>query len=210
MFLRPGMRAGRFGVRIAGRGASLAMSALERITGVALLRDLSEFFVAFEGMVDGFHDRAAEIARLLGSPRSTFLVVAAPRREAITEAEFFVRCLDERDLPFGGLVANRVSPSPLDDGAMDGAPTDLEELGSSAVDALVAAGVARDVAGRAATALVDAERHAAADRELLRQLADRTGVQPVAVVPRLDHDVVDTSALATLADALGVVPTLRT
>ena len=122
MFLRPSLRAGRFGMRLAGRGANVAFAALERLTGVALLRDLSEFFLAFEGMVDGFHDRAAAVAELLASDRATFLVVTAPAAEPIDEAVFFVHALAERGLPFGGVIANRVDESPLPEGVDGSGP----------------------------------------------------------------------------------------
>ena len=49
MFMKPtGLAA-----RVAGRGATVALSVLKRIVGFDLLSDLAEFFNAFSGMVDG-------------------------------------------------------------------------------------------------------------------------------------------------------------
>src|SRR4051794_15232228 len=54
MFLRPG--------RFLGRGTSVVFAIMQRLTGVDLLRDLSAFFRALGGMIDGFTERA----RLVG------------------------------------------------------------------------------------------------------------------------------------------------
>ena len=55
MFMKPTGLA----TRVVGRGSSMAFSVLKRITGLDLLADLSEFFQAFSGMVDGFRERQA-------------------------------------------------------------------------------------------------------------------------------------------------------
>src|SRR6187455_2586707 len=47
MFMKPT----GFATRVVGRGSSMAMSMLKRVTGLDLLSDLSEFFQAFSGMV---------------------------------------------------------------------------------------------------------------------------------------------------------------
>src|SRR5690349_21133178 len=60
MFLKP---AGLF-----GRGTGLVFSVLRRITGVDLLRDLSAFFHALSGMIDGFTERARRVGALLADP----------------------------------------------------------------------------------------------------------------------------------------------
>jgi anion-transporting ArsA/GET3 family ATPase len=202
MFLRPGLRAGRVGLRIAGRGANVAFAALERLTGVALLRDISEFFLAFEGMVDGFHDRAEAVANLLRSERATFLVITAPAEEPIDEAVFFVHSLSDRGLPFGGVIANRVDESPLP--PTTGQPVDLDALERDATAALRASRVGAAAAAHAADALVDAERRARLDGALLADLESRIGVPPVARLPRLEAAISDTATLAQLAEPLGL------
>ncbi len=64
MFLRP---AG-IGGRILGRGTGVVFSIMERLTGVDLLHDLSVFFRALGGMVDGFTERARRVGLLLTDP----------------------------------------------------------------------------------------------------------------------------------------------
>ena len=111
LLVRPSVRAGTFGMRVLGAGPNLALGAIERLTGGTFLADLSELLASFEGMYEGFQRRADEVSRLLASPETTFVLVTVPLPEPITEADFFWRALRERDLPFGGVVMNKVHPS---------------------------------------------------------------------------------------------------
>src|SRR5918999_1081701 len=104
VFLRPT----GIGMKMFGRGASVALSVLRRILGFDLLADLSEFFTAFSGMVDGFQERARRVNELLADPDTTFLVVCGPQGEPISEAVYFHRKLVEAKMPFGGVVVNKV------------------------------------------------------------------------------------------------------
>ena len=54
--------------KVVGRGSSMVFSVLKRITGIDLLTDLSEFFQAMSGMVDGFRERAERVNELLVDP----------------------------------------------------------------------------------------------------------------------------------------------
>ncbi len=94
--------------RVAGRGASVALSVFKRIVGFDLLADLAEFFNAFSGMVDGFQARAKRVNNLLADPHTCFLVVCGPQGEPIDEAVYFHRKLVEAKLPFGGVIVNKV------------------------------------------------------------------------------------------------------
>ena len=51
---------------------------VDRYLGLQFLQDLSEFFLAFEGMYDGFKERAARVFALLREPSSGFVLVASP------------------------------------------------------------------------------------------------------------------------------------
>src|SRR5829696_7197181 len=94
--------------KVLGRGTSVVFSVLQRVTGVDLLRDLSVFFRALGGLIDGFRERASGVKALLSDPATTFLIVTSPEREPVEEAIFFRGKLRESDLPFGGLIVNRV------------------------------------------------------------------------------------------------------
>src|SRR6478752_2250728 len=113
--IRVFMRPAGFSGRILGRGTGVVFGILQRVTGVDLLRDLSVFFRSLGGMIDGFTERARRVGALLADPATTFLIVTAPRHDPVEEAIYFHRKLREADMPFGGLVVNRVHQPPDDE-----------------------------------------------------------------------------------------------
>lgn len=172
MFLRP---AG-LGGRLMGRGTGVVFAVLKRLTGVDLLEDLSVFFRALSGLIDGFTARAARVEALLADSGTTFLVVTAPQHDPSQEAVWFHRRLREAGLPFGGLVVNRVQ-SPPGDGPL---PEGLEaELGARVRLAATELGTL-------------AQRDAATIAWLRAELAD----PPLVAVPQLAGDVHDVDGLA--------------
>ncbi len=142
------MRPAGLGMKLFGRGTSVMFSVLRRVTGVDLLEDLAEFFQAFSGMVEGFRERARRVNELLAAPETSFLVVCGPQGEPISEAVYFHRKLIEAELPFGGVIVNKVHyEGELDD--VD--PVEVEaELEASLVD--------RDLARRVVENLADYRR----------------------------------------------------
>src|SRR3954468_23733956 len=103
--------------RVVGRGTSVVFSVLRRVTGVDLMEDLSVFFRALSGVLDGFRERAAGVKALLADQATTFLIITSPERDPVEEAIFFRGKLNEAGMPFGGLVVNRVHP--LAEGSAD-------------------------------------------------------------------------------------------
>ena len=179
MFIRP---AG-IGGRLLGRGTGVVFGLLERLTGIDLLHDLSVFFRALGGMIDGFTERARRVGALLEDPGTTFVIVTAPRHDPVEEAIFFHRKLADASMPFGGLVVNRMHVAQEADGPLP------DELGE-------------DLAGRVATAAHElaalAEREAASVERLRAALGD----PPTIVVPELDGDVHDVEGLALMREHL--------
>lgn len=184
LFLRPG----RLGLKVFGRGTGMLFSVLKGVTGVDLLQDLSEFFASFGDMAEGFRERAARVNELLGDPRTTFLLVTSPRRDAIDEGIFFHRRLRERSLPFGGAIVNRMSTLALLD-----EPVDEDEL-----EALLGQSLGRRVAGN----LEDYQAIAARDRQNVERLAARLGGPAPILVPHLDDDVHDLAGLREMNEYL--------
>lgn len=127
-FLRPYFAAGRLTLKVATRTGALALKLADKALGLRFLRDLSEFFLAFDGMYDGFKERAGEVHALLREPASGFLVVASPQLPALTEAGYFHGRLKDKRMPFVGFVVNRVhgTPEPRPRQAARAAP-DLDE-----------------------------------------------------------------------------------
>lgn len=173
------------GVKLLGRGSGLLFAVLQRVTGIDLLRDLSEFFRAFGDMSDGFRERAERVTELLGSDASTFVLVASPRRDAIDDAIFFHDQLSARGMPFGGAVVNRFHD----------ARATREEI-----DLVGALG--QPLATKVEANFADYRALANRDRANLRLLTERLNGEPVIVVPELDGDVHDLAGLAAMAEHL--------
>src|SRR5207244_11679569 len=99
---------------------------LKRVTGVDLLQDLSVFFRAIGGMIDGFKERAVQVNRLLSDRQTVFLLVTSPEREPIEEAIYFWRKLKAARMPFGGVIVNRVHHDLLGDADLGDVAPELE------------------------------------------------------------------------------------
>jgi anion-transporting ArsA/GET3 family ATPase len=187
VFLRPT----GLGMKIFGRGTSMMFAVLKRITGMDLLEDISEFFQAFSGMVGGFQERAKRVNELLADERTSFLVVCAPQGEPISEAVYFHRKLVEADLPFGGVIVNKVHAG-YD---VDESPAEVEaELASLLGDG--------DLARRTAENLADYGELSARDRRNIDRLAREMRARAVIRVPYFDEDVHDLGGLMRVNEYL--------
>ena len=64
---------------------------ISRVVGNQVVGDAIAFFQAFEGMEEGFRNRAQAVLELLSDKDTAFVLVASPRRDAVEEAAFFAR-----------------------------------------------------------------------------------------------------------------------
>jgi anion-transporting ArsA/GET3 family ATPase len=85
----------------------------DRILGTEFLGDISEFFILFQSMYDGFVERSESVGRLLSDRRTTFVVVSTLEAVPLREAEFFAEQLTTRHLHLGAMVLNKVLPDYL-------------------------------------------------------------------------------------------------
>ncbi len=85
-------------------------SLIDRVAGLALLRDMAEFFRAFGPLYGGFRERALMVRELLRSTKTAFVLVAGPGAEQIPDTMFFARRLEEAGYHLGPVVVNRVHP----------------------------------------------------------------------------------------------------
>ena len=194
--LRVFMRPTGIAARVAGRGASVALSVFKRIVGFDLLADLAEFFNAFSGMVDGFQARAKRVNSLLADRRTSFLVVCGPQGEPIDEAVYFHRKLVEAKLPFGGVIVNKVHyPAEQLDGDGAGPSGALEEELSAALEEQLDD---KDLAKRVAENFADYQALAERDARNIEHLAAELRTRAVIRVPYLDEDVHDLAGLAEI------------
>jgi anion-transporting ArsA/GET3 family ATPase len=196
------MQTGRRGLRLLGQGSLVAWRGVERLLGVSLLSDITEFLLAFEGMYDGFKERAAAVRALLAGPRTVFLLVTTPEREPIEESVFFWQKLVEAELPFGGVIANKLHPAALAADPQQGAGA----LHDAAVGQLLEAGLEPGLAARIADVFVDHEALAEHDRANVEALVRRLGSEPLLEVRQLDEDVHDVPGLVRLERELFAVP----
>jgi len=179
MFLRPtGIAA-----RVLGRGAAVVFGALRRVTGVSLLEDLTVFFTALAGLLDGFRDRAAGVNALLADRRTTFVLVTSPEPEPVEEGLFFLDRLRAARLPFGGLIVNRVHYDEVP-------PTQTGALAASLSETL-----GERLAAEVIDNLRDYDVLAARDRDGLAALAEIVDADRTILVPAFDDDVHDIGGL---------------
>ena len=172
-----------FATRIVGKGSSVIFSVLNRITGIDLLTDLSEFFQAMGGMVDGFKERAARVNELLVDPATSFLIVCGPQGEPIDEAVYFHRKLVEAKLPVGGVIVNKVHYE-----------TDAD-LASGEVEGDLQKPLGDELAARVAANFADYQALAIRDAKNIDHLARELSAQGVIRIPYMDEDIHDLEGL---------------
>ncbi|MGH3442393.1 MAG: ArsA family ATPase, partial [Nitriliruptorales bacterium] len=193
LLLRPGFAAGKGITRVVGFGTQTFMRVASRVTGMELLEDLADFFRNFEGMYEGFKERAEEVRSRLGEPSSRFVVVASPQPPPLREARFFLERLEQEGLHTAGLVVNRVHP----DCAGCPPPSELREAAGRSV------GGAEERAVAAALELL-AEGADVGTRERRDVAAALYGVSldTLVEVPLLPTDVHDLPTLASVAEVM--------
>ena len=147
---------------------------ISRVVGGEVVADAVAFFQAFEGMEQGFRDRAAKVLALLSSRDTSFVLVTSPRRDAVEEATFFAAKLHESGIDVNGLVVNRLHPRFGDAPVPEGLGALSDNL--------------RDF-----RAIAEREEHH------FEALAARVAPAPVARVPFLADDVHDVDGLSEVA-----------
>ncbi|WP_327678532.1 ArsA family ATPase [Kitasatospora sp. NBC_00458] len=196
----PAKVGGRSAMKFLNVGMGLLTGTLGKIFGAQLLTDVQTFVSATDSMFGGFRERADRTYQLLQAPGTAFLVVAAPERDALREAAYFVDRLAADRMPLAGLVLNRVhgtgAPQLTAERALAAAEA-LEENGAehaSPEAELLAAGLLR----------LHAERMQVVSRE--RRTRDRfVSVYPdvpIVEVGALPGDVHDLEGLRAIGERL--------
>ncbi|WP_329581507.1 ArsA family ATPase [Kitasatospora sp. NBC_01250] len=207
VLMTPAKVGGRSAMKFLNVGMGLLTGTLGKIFGAQLLTDLQTFVAAMDSMFGGFRERAESTYQLLKAQGTAFLVVAAPERDALREAAYFVDRLAADQMPLAGLVLNRVHAT--------GAPQLTAERAQAAAQALEENG------GEHEPGQADAEALAAG---LLRLHAERVEVMgrerrtrdrfvsvypdvPMVEVPALAGDVHDLHGLRLIGRQLAGDPT---
>jgi len=97
-------------LKAAGVATRTLLRMISRVIGSEVVQDAVNFFQAFEGMEEGFRQRADKVLQLLSDPATAFLLVTTPRRDALDEGRFFAAKLEEAGIPVEALVVNRMHP----------------------------------------------------------------------------------------------------
>jgi anion-transporting ArsA/GET3 family ATPase len=195
LLLRPAASGGGIGWRMLHAGSSTVLSLLERLTGAQLLRDVSDFLAGFDGMYQGFADRAQQVRSLLLSPDSGFVVITAPQAEPLRQAIALSRRLGEEGFPMAGIVLNQVHRLP---------PGGLARVAE--VEETLARAGAADAAGLAALAVATLEEEQVLgmhDLDAREALLHSLGTMTLTEVPALRREPLELAGLAQVARALG-------
>lgn len=179
----------RVGLKLMGVATHALLRTISKVAGADIVADAVAFFQAFEGMEQGFRDRATRVRQLLVQSDTAFVLVASPRPDSVDEAVHFAGKLAESDMSVTALVVNKVQPRFAD-------KRQLGEL--AALNGLEP--------GSALAQLVDnLEGYtAASDREeaAFADLVAKVDPAPVFRVPLLNSDVHDLVGLTSIADLL--------
>ena len=140
VLMAPAKLGGRAGMKFLNVGMSMVTGTLSKLMGSQLLSDVQTFVAAMDTMFGGFRARADATYRLLQAPGTAFLVVAAPERDALREAAYFVERLAAEQMPLAGLVLNRVHSS--------GAPQLSAERALAAAENLEDTGIVDQASGQ--------------------------------------------------------------
>jgi anion-transporting ArsA/GET3 family ATPase len=172
----------RAGLRALGVATRLFLRTVSSAVGQTMVADTVAFFAAFEGMEQGFRDRATKVEALLADEGTAFVVVASPRRDAVTEALYFADRLRDSSWQVEALVVNRMFPffGPV--------PVPVPVPDKPVLD---------DRAGLGALLrnLGDLDRVATREEQYVSLLAARLPGAPVVRVPFLADDVHDIAGL---------------
>lgn len=175
-------------MKAVNKAATSFIRQVTKVVGAEVFDDAIAFFQAFDGMEDGFRERASAVLQLLDDPRTAFVLVASPRRDTVEEARYFADRLAENAIPVAGLVVNRVHPRFTDQ---------LPEAARERARTLAGTDLGGLYANLADFALIRSR-----EDDHLEGLAEQVAPAPVARVPFLRSDVHDLDGLAEIGSHL--------
>jgi anion-transporting ArsA/GET3 family ATPase len=176
--------------------AQTLLRTISRVAGSEIVEDAVAFFRAFEGMEEGFRERARRVEELLANPGTAFVLVVAPREDSIDEARFFARRLAESSIPVSSLVVNRLFPNFAPDPPDLRAPPAAQLVAAPAPDPSPTDPLAYEELRRN---LAEFLVVAACEERFVAELAEEVAPAPVVRVPFLKEDVHDLEGLRVVA-----------
>jgi len=195
ILLAPAKAGGKAYLKVVSTGFNVFTSVITKIIGAQVLQDVSQFVGALETMFGGFRERAQATYDLLKAPGTAFVVVAAPERDALREASFFVERLEQESMPLAGLVVNRVHRS---------AGTTLTAERSVAAAQQLEAGGGHELAAAVLRLHADRVALSARERRLQERFSSAHPGVPIVEVAAQPGDVHDLAGLRSVgADLAG-------
>lgn len=211
LLVAPAKAGGRAYTKVMGAGIGVASGVLSKILGASMLEDVRGLVAALDTMFGGFRERADHTYSLLRQPETAFVVVAAPERDALREAGYFLDRLAADGMPLAGVVVNRMARTRTAEISADAATragdtlrprseatTQQGTTQQAATEQDVAARIAVDLLEVHALAAAEAQRH----EKLTREFAARHPRVPLVRVPVAATDVHDLDGLRTIGAAL--------
>jgi anion-transporting ArsA/GET3 family ATPase len=182
--------------RVFTAGFGMMTSALTKVLGAQVLRDVQTFVAAFDTLFGGFRQRAEKTYALLQADGTAFVVVATPEPDALREAAYFVERLTQEEMPLAGLVVNRVTMPAASELTAAEAEAAAARLDDSAAEPL--GGILR--------IHTDLLRVTERERRLQRRFSGAHPDVAAAAVRALPTDVYDIDGLRRMGELLAKAP----
>ena len=174
--------------------AQTALKSISKVVGGDVIGDAISFFQAFEGMEQGFKERAMHVNTLLLADETAFVLIATPKADTVAEAGYFADKLHELGIAVRALVVNRMQP-------VFGRESDGGATAPAAARARAETLEGSDVADYY-TCLADSRELAIGESEHLQGLTDQIAPAPVILVEVQPVEVNDLAALETLGTVM--------
>jgi anion-transporting ArsA/GET3 family ATPase len=175
-------------LRVVDLAARAVLAAFDRVTGLNMLADVHSFVQSFDGMYQGFADRAKAAAALLRAPGTAIVMVTTAEAARVEQAREFVAALERAGLGVAAMVVNRV---------MEDLP-DAEEIAAAKISPALKRKLRRNLADFGALK----EREAISLSALRATLPEGAALM---VMPELDHEPRAIADLAELGSLLRTV-----
>lgn len=172
-------------LKVASAAAQTFLRTVAKVVGSEVIEDAIAFFQAFQGMEEGFRNRAGHVKALLSESATRFVLVASPRRDSLAEAAFFADAIAEADIEVSALIVNRIHPR-FGEGLGEAARERAATLEGTAL-------------GDHYANLADFQLIAGREEDHLAGLVGKVGDATVVRVPFLRSDVHDLDGLEELA-----------
>jgi anion-transporting ArsA/GET3 family ATPase len=193
-FLQVFEGAGKEAFGLVGRGATVLLKGIAKITGIEFLEQVAEFVGGINDLFGGFKERAEQVSSALRSPEVAFVLVTSPDPLAIGEARFFSDKLKAAGMNREAIIVNQVHP-------LIEEPNASPEHQIDALRAVLPPSIdAADIQPRLCEAFREERVWAVSDAAQVERLGEQIGNDTnIVEVPAFDEDVHDLAALARVA-----------